>query len=275
MPPIPAAAENFFHLITQGPPATLMSTLRRAGKRVVPDDVDEQRERQLNPSPRHAPVDDPVDPFSNFIKMERWDWVQMAIGSVFILPIRTVGVILTLLLAWFLAKVGLVCLTPEEVESSTRGRTGWRRRLMSLYAYLGHVIFFVSGFRVTVKGTQASREEAPILVGAPHSSFLEACIMIMCGASPVSRHESRHAILISAIQQFYQSIYVDRSGSPPFRFSLFFLAHLFFLLLDIAGVRRQRDERPRKSSVKGLCRKTQTFPSYSCVPKERTPIVGF
>ena len=142
--------------------------------------------------------------------MEVSDWIQLAIGSIFLLPVRAVGVILALVLAWLVAKIGLVGLTQAEAETVTVGRTGWRRKVMRAYAWFGNIVFFVSGFRVTVKGRQASRAEAPILVGAPHSSFLEAVIMIMCESSPVSRLESKNAILISTIQQFYQSLYVDR-----------------------------------------------------------------
>ena len=205
MPPLPAAAENFLQLLTQGPPATLMSSLRKVRNPLVMSD--ETREKQLPPD---LPGSNMKDPFTNYITMQVGDWVQLAIGSVFLLPIRAVSVILALLLAWLVAKIGLIGLTREEVECVVNGRRGWRRKLMTAFAYFGNIVFFVAGFRVKVKGKQASRKEAPILVGAPHSSFLEAVIMIMCESSPVSRLESKNAILISTIQQFYQSLYVDR-----------------------------------------------------------------
>ena len=88
--------------------------------------------------------------------------------------------------------------------------TGWRLKLMNLYSWSGTLLFWSAGFRISIKGQQASRAEAPILVGAPHSSFLEALIIYMCGSSPVSRHENKTAFLISACQIFYQAIFVDR-----------------------------------------------------------------
>lgn len=224
MPPLPAAAENLLQLLTHGPPATLMSSLRRQVRNPL-EMRDEAREKQLNGNngaagdqAQPAAMDNkarnntshPHDPFTNYITMEVSDWVQLAIGSIFLLPVRALGVILALLLAWLVAKIGLAGLTQAEAEAVTVGRTGWRRKVMRAYAYFGNLVFFVSGFRVTVKGRQASRAEAPILVGAPHSSFLEAVVMIMCESSPVSRLESKNAILISTIQQFYQSLYVDR-----------------------------------------------------------------
>lgn len=225
MPPLPAAAENFLQLLTHGP--TLMSSLRKQARNPM-EMRDEAREKQLNGNGNNGAAGDhtpsstladnsarnnsslALDPFTNNIKMEVSDWIQLAIGSIFLLPVRAVGVILALVLAWLVAKIGLVGLTQAEAETVTVGRTGWRRKVMRAYAWFGNIVFFVSGFRVTVKGQQASRAEAPILVGAPHSSFLEAVVMIMCESSPVSRLESKNAILISTIQQFYQSLYVDR-----------------------------------------------------------------
>ena len=39
------------------------------------------------------------------------DWVQLVIGTIFLLPIRALGVVLALLLAWLVAKVGLIGLS--------------------------------------------------------------------------------------------------------------------------------------------------------------------
>ena len=51
--------------------------------------------------------------------------------------------------------------------------SGWRRQLMNWYRYFGYALFYAAGFRIRFIGKQASRKEAPVLVGAPHSSFLE------------------------------------------------------------------------------------------------------
>jgi hypothetical protein len=72
-------------------------------------------------------------------------------------------------------------------------------------------------------------------VGAPHSSFLEALIIIMTGSSPVSRHENRHAFLISACQLFYQTIFVDRYSDIQLGMGMFglFVANNQWLILLI------------------------------------------
>ncbi len=171
---------------------------------------DEARERQLLDHEEEQQFADAPNPFKNEITLSTKDWLILALGTVFLLPFRAVGVVLGLVGAWLVAKIGLWGLSQEEVNENTSSRKGWRLKLMHWYRWFGMLIFWAAGFWINVKGTQASRSEAPILVGAPHSSFLEALIIYMLGSSPVSRHENRSAFLISACQLFYQAIFVDR-----------------------------------------------------------------
>ena len=56
---------------------------------------------------------------------------------------------------------------------------------------LGKGTYQVGGMRLIVKGRQASRKEAPILVVAPHSTFLDAGITYVTGfPSIIVRRES-------------------------------------------------------------------------------------
>ena len=64
---------------------------------------------------------------------------------------------------------GLIGISASEMASNCHvSRKGWRRTLMDWYSCFGLLIFWAAGFRIKVKGQQASRAEAPILVGAPH-----------------------------------------------------------------------------------------------------------
>jgi len=152
-----------------------------------------------------------IDPFTHDMYLTNKDWLILVFGTVFIAPFRAFAVIFTLVMCWILAKIGLYGL--DEEPSIIVSRKGWRLKLMNLYSWSGTLLFWSAGFRISIKGQQASRAEAPILVGAPHSSFLEALIIYMCGSSPVSRHENKTAFLISACQIFYQAIFVDRRTS--------------------------------------------------------------
>lgn len=172
-------------------------------KNKLPAMTDERREKQIDEHHYH------VDPFTNQIFLTVKDWIILILGTVLLAPFRAIGVVSGLVLAWFVAKIGLLGLSASEMASNV-SRRGWRRKLMNWYSNFGMLIFWAAGFRISIKGKQASRAEAPILVGAPHSSFLEALIIYMCGSSPVSRHENKTAFLISACQLFYQAIFVDR-----------------------------------------------------------------
>jgi len=190
-------------------------------KSKLPMMTDEAREKQIENDPGNVQSQQnkklkslngflmSIDPFTNEILLTTKDWILLVLGTILIAPFRAVGVILGLVLAWAVAKIGLLGLSASEMASNV-SRRGWRRKLMDWYSNMGMLIFWAAGFRISIKGRQASRSEAPILVGAPHSSFLEALIIYMCGCSPVSRYENRTAFLISACQLFYQTIFVDR-----------------------------------------------------------------
>lgn len=45
--------------------------------------------------------------------------------------------------------------------------------------------YLAGGMAITIRGKQASRKEAPILVVAPHSSFLDSCIVYATKMSSV------------------------------------------------------------------------------------------
>ena len=150
-----------------------------------------------------------LDPFTHEMFLTKRDWLILILGTVFLVPFRAIGVILGFCAAWLVAKIGLLGLSASELASNV-SRRGWRRKLMNWYANFGRLILWAAGFRISIRGQQASRSEAPILVGAPHSSFLDALIIYVCGSSPVSRHENKTAFLISSCQLFYQAIFVDR-----------------------------------------------------------------
>lgn len=58
-------------------------------------------------------------------------------------------------------------------------------------AALGRAYFFSMGFRVVVKGKQASSHDAPILAVAPHSTFFDGIVCVVAGLpSTVSRVEN-------------------------------------------------------------------------------------
>lgn len=65
------------------------------------------------------------------------------------------------------------------------------RKLKNIISLLGQSSLMAGGMHFTIKGRQASRAEAPILVAAPHSTFLDAGLVYVTGfPSTIVRTES-------------------------------------------------------------------------------------
>lgn len=63
---------------------------------------------------------------------------------------------------------------------------GWRRKLRTVVGYLFRSMYFVGSANwIKIKGQIASPKEAPILVGAPHSSFFDALSVLISGPASV------------------------------------------------------------------------------------------
>lgn len=59
------------------------------------------------------------------------------------------------------------------------------RALKPLICFIGKMSYLAGGMAISIRGRQASRQEAPILVVAPHSSFLDSCIVYATKMSSV------------------------------------------------------------------------------------------
>uniref|UniRef100_A0A3Q3BV95 Lysophosphatidylcholine acyltransferase 4 n=1 Tax=Haplochromis burtoni TaxID=8153 RepID=A0A3Q3BV95_HAPBU len=127
-----------------------------------------------------------------------------------LLPIRVFLAWILLIAAWIVAVPRLAGLSQEE---RSKPLSGWRRWLFHPILWLlGRAVFFCVGFHwVKVKGRKADVKEAPILVVAPHSSFLDMVIMFPAGVpSVVSRSENINLPVIGALLECNQSVLVSR-----------------------------------------------------------------
>lgn len=111
------------------------------------------------------------------------------LGSV-LCPLRVLCAALCFLIMWPLARLRLAGLSQERRR---RPVTGWRRwAFHPIVWFLSRCAFFSLGFLwVKVKGRRADLKEAPVLVVAPHSGFLD--MLVMCPAqlaTVVSRSEN-------------------------------------------------------------------------------------
>lgn len=130
------------------------------------------------------------NPFIHELKLTKAQWIKGIILGCTLLPIRVFLAWILLIAAWIVAVLRLAGLSQEE---RSKPLSGWRRWLFHPILWLlGRAVFFCVGFHwVKVKGRKVDVKEAPILVVAPHSSFLDMVIMFPAGVpAVVSRSEN-------------------------------------------------------------------------------------
>lgn len=88
--------------------------------------------------------------------------------------------------------------------------TGWRRSLKPLICFIGKMSYLAGGMAISVRGRQASRSEAPILVVAPHSSFLDSCIVYATRMSSVIVRKESMDNYVGKLINYTQPVYVWR-----------------------------------------------------------------
>uniref|UniRef100_A0AAG5DUV3 EF-hand domain-containing protein n=1 Tax=Anopheles atroparvus TaxID=41427 RepID=A0AAG5DUV3_ANOAO len=149
---------------------------------------------RVNPFVHKLAWDDPIDKF------------KTAILTVVLLPFRVVLILVCLVIAWALANIGLFGLSKDDLR--TKPLTGWRRRMKGLLSDFAVLTYTCAGLGITIRGRQARRAEAPVLVVSPHSSFLDAVIIYLTGlSSPLVRNADRN---LGKLIDYAQPIYVCR-----------------------------------------------------------------
>ncbi|XP_019726713.1 lysophospholipid acyltransferase LPCAT4 isoform X1 [Hippocampus comes] len=166
----------------------------------------EKLERRVHLSPHGS-----TNPFFHEVTMSRFQRIRGLILGSFLFPVRLVLVILFFLLMWPLARLRLAGLSAED---RARPVKGWRRWLFHpMVWFLSRAVFFSLGFVwVRVKGRRADLKDAPVLVVAPHSTFLD--MLVLCTTqlpTVVSRSENTSLPVIGALLEFNQSVLVSRS----------------------------------------------------------------
>jgi len=134
--------------------------------------------------------------------------VLLVCGLVLV-PVRLVLAVLVMLVTWLVSVVGLAGRDREEFHRRPQG--GWRGRCREfMFTATSSVILWCLGFRLRVEGEAVAREEAPVVICAPHTSFLDVFIIAICRGSPVARIENSRTPGMSAIQSIGHTIFVDR-----------------------------------------------------------------
>lgn len=154
---------------------------------------------------------DSVRPFDHRISLTPYEWIQVLVLTLTFLPVRIVLMIIFAVLSWFFAALGLIGVPFDELRYKPMNLFR-RRYVKAVIWYCLRALFFVGGFyRFRTKGQQASRKEAPILVFASHSTFVDILpVLVVGGISVVSKADARHYPLYGKVITYTQPVYVDR-----------------------------------------------------------------
>uniref|UniRef100_A0A6Q2YSG5 EF-hand domain-containing protein n=1 Tax=Esox lucius TaxID=8010 RepID=A0A6Q2YSG5_ESOLU len=150
-----------------------------------------------------------INPFVQEVKLTKPDIIKCVLLGIFLVPIRAIFLTLVVLVTWCVA---VITTFMHPLKGAVEPMTGWRRFLCrTVMAFLGRTYYFFMGFRVVVKGQQASSAEAPILVVAPHSTFFDGIVCIVAGLpSTVSRTENLDTPIFGRFLRCLQPVLVSR-----------------------------------------------------------------
>ncbi|XP_052062194.1 lysophosphatidylcholine acyltransferase 2-like isoform X1 [Mytilus californianus] len=152
-----------------------------------------------------------LNPFVHKIHLSFMQKIQIVFMSLFVVPIRLLMIFTCLIFAWMLAKASLAFRSKEEQDKPMKG---WRKTLFhKTIMYLGRAICFFYGFQnVKVKGQPVGSDVAPMLVCAPHSTFMDAFVIFYCSTLPssLSRKENSALPILGSLIEYTQPLYVQR-----------------------------------------------------------------
>jgi len=191
--------------------------------------------------------EDEVDPFSSEF---RWDSltlgqkVTLVLGCLTLAPLRAIFCIVIYGIIWLVSFIGVLGLTDEELSSSrlSKSRFGFRSKMQDFNFNLFRLMVWSFGFMdYQVTGVQASPEEAPIIVTAPHSTCVDIIPVIDSNSRPVAKKG-----MLGPIGKFMQLTIVNRSSKESRQMAL-------------ESIKRRAEQ-----TQEGLFPQTIIFPEGTC-----------
>ncbi|XP_004420910.1 PREDICTED: lysophosphatidylcholine acyltransferase 2B-like [Ceratotherium simum simum] len=123
-----------------------------------------------------------ANPFVQQTRISAWRWAYIILTGSVLVPVRVSCIAFLFIFLWPTAALSTVGRSTRPAKPAV----SWRRKLVqSALKFLFQATFFLAGFLVKVKGKKATRDEAPIFVTAPHSTFFDAIACVVAGLPSV------------------------------------------------------------------------------------------
>ncbi|XP_055330589.1 lysophosphatidylcholine acyltransferase-like [Paramacrobiotus metropolitanus] len=151
-----------------------------------------------------------VTPFSYHYQPSVADFFIMA-AMLPILPLRMLLAGIAILVAWLAAKAALYNMPPQVANAAPF--TGWRHGCRVIILACARLLFFACAIqRIEYVGETKFQESAvaPVLICAPHVSYLDAFISGVMSIMPVMKAQAAKAPFFGPFLTALQPIYVDR-----------------------------------------------------------------
>ncbi|XP_055336179.1 lysophosphatidylcholine acyltransferase 1-like [Paramacrobiotus metropolitanus] len=170
-------------------------------------------------TPTLATLGSPLQlPYRYHCRISATDYCIMAL-MVPIVPLRVAGLLFLMISGWLIAKVALFNINKTNDLLTAAPLTGWRRKCQIILRHIGRWMFFLCGLhwirwegRVEelLKRRKGQEVQAPVLVVAPHISYMDAFLCVIMDCCVVSRSSLKSLPFFGPAISLMQPLYVDR-----------------------------------------------------------------
>ena len=115
-----------------------------------------------------------------------WWWkITVVVIGPLLLVLRLIFILLSFLISYLISVLSLASCSTNQNTPPSRLQSLARQTIITIFRGL----IYTLGVIVRTKGSQATSDEAPILVAAPHSTILDWIVIAVTRSCPVAKHE--------------------------------------------------------------------------------------
>jgi hypothetical protein len=173
---------------------------------------------------QHLHSSSDVTPFSYYFLPSLLDYLLMGL-MVPILPLRLLLAGMSIFVAWCAGRLALCGITQETANAAPL--TGWRRACRQTILYCSRTLFFSASIqRIEFVRDSGGHEDvghfvdssvAPIILSAPHFSYMDAFISGTVDITPVIKASAGKAPIFGRFLTALQPIFVNREKAERWR----------------------------------------------------------